>query len=399
MTLFTHTLAKKLSPKRIGMTSLALVSASSLLWAPLAHAAESPEVEWEKSYKPDTYALGNYQEQKHGGILFTKRQYSQTKIMGIDESGEISTKLTLPDKFYVAGMDQTNDGGYILSSHNQNIRIMKTNKHGKILWEKTIDKQPYSTFGTVIQTSKEEYLIASSIRLPDNSTETYVAKLDEEGELLWEKKIKDISPSGFQETTDGNVILTGVLTKTVNDYLNNYDLYVSKIDSEGNTVWEITHETGNSTSPSQAVATPDGGVIIASTDSTINYVPERTGYLVKVSGDGSVQWEKTLPRELSYSGLKYIHTTEDGNYILNGYINYQQRNMNYGYSDEYIAKIDEDGNTLWDKTFAGKWDDEFAELCENRGGVIITQTKDGGYLEVGIDENKYTLNITKLKSE
>ncbi|MFW5434621.1 hypothetical protein [Paenibacillus apiarius] len=385
--------------KKPGTAILALLCAGSLLWGHSVNAEAAPPVQLEKTYDMYVHETKTFQDAQDGGIIFTKRSAgtSQTELVHLDESGELSTRISLPENRYIEGLKQTQDGGYLISSisgTDKNIKVSKLDETGEIIWEQSLNHTTKYTPAYFAETSTDGYILGATITVPDGKEDLYVAKLDRDGGLQWEKTIAGPNRNivaNLIGTADGGVVLLGLWT-SVSDILDNYDLYASKIDAEGNAVWEVKHETGNNTYATDAVETPDGGVIITGSDATIDYASRSTGYLLKLDGDGSVEWEQTLPSEWSQSGLKSIRATDDGNYMVSGYANYKRINGGFSSADEYVAKINGSGQTIWHQLLAGDKDG----VQVSRSGIVAKQTSDNGYAALGVDRNSNKLFFTKL---
>lgn len=116
------------------------------------------------------------------------------------------------------------------------------------------------------------------------------------------------------------------------------------------------------------VQLPDSGFII--TGSSSGFSGGATDILlIRTDKNGIQQWIKSI----SYPGVdvaRKVKPTADGNYIICGYTNSKG---NGGY-DVFVAKIDENGDTLFTKTYGGAdWD----------FGYSIEPTSDGGYVIAG----------------
>ena len=139
---------------------------------------------------------------------------------------------------------QTRDGGYMVQflvegyGHgNSAAGLMKLNSAGDVLWT--------NAFGGTINTKSKmfsrinsnEYIsVCSQIDYSSNTSNTWMIKIDDEGEIIWEKIFgKHGKDDGFSAipTFDGGFIFTGRSNSSGNDNEHFFDLWLLKTDPNG----------------------------------------------------------------------------------------------------------------------------------------------------------------------
>jgi hypothetical protein len=93
-------------------------------------------------------------------------------------------------------------------------------------------------------------------------------------------------------------------------------------------------------------------------------------WLLKVSGTyGDTLWTRSYGYAPGYPDRAYdIQPTTGGGYIVAGYT------KGVGVGDLWLLKTDDEGDTVWTRTYGGRFDDV---------GYAVRQTDDGGYIVVG----------------
>jgi hypothetical protein len=130
--------------------------------------------------------------------------------------------------------------------------------------------------------------------------------------------------------------------------------------------------------------TADGGYILggraasnAGGDKSENSKGTTDYWVVKLSSDGTKEWDKTIGSAES-DAFEAIHQTADGGYILGGTsaagIGGDKSEGSYGDQDYWVVRLDKNGNKLWDKTIGGSSIDRLAD---------IRQAPDGGFILAG----------------
>ncbi len=126
--------------------------------------------------------------------------------------------------------------------------------------------------------------------------------------------------------------------------------------------------------------TADSGFVIAAYSSSSDGDVDsnrglRDAWIIKLSSNGTVQWQRTYGGSANDLALS-VRQTADGGYIFAGWTASDDGDisLNQGDEDCWIVKLDTNGNIEWQKTLGGADEDHFTS---------VIQTADGGYLAAG----------------
>jgi len=142
--------------------------------------------------------------------------------------------LQLSDSSYVAVgyTNSTGFGGY-------DIFLLKTDKNGNLLWQKTIGGSDWDFAYSLQSTFDGGFVIAgTTYSYGHGNADGYVVKTDGNGNVVWTKTYGGLYDDEFKsvvQTSDGGFALTGS-TKSYND-VDSGDVWVFKLDIMGDSVW------------------------------------------------------------------------------------------------------------------------------------------------------------------
>jgi hypothetical protein len=272
---------------------------------------------------------------------------------------------------------QTSDGGYAIAGYTysfsaggRDVYVIKLDANGNLQWTKTIGG-PSDDWGfSLIQTSDGDYAIAGYTEsFGAGEDDVYVVKLDANGNLQWTKTIggpKDEEGYSLIQTSDGGYAIAGT---TQSFGAGEADVYVVKLDANGNLQWTKTIGGPSNDESLSLIQTSDGGYAIAGTTQSFG-AGEADVYVVKLDANGNLQWTKTIGGENIYSGSSLIQTS-DGGYAIAG----TTTSFGAGEADVYVVKLDANGNLQWTKTIGGPSNDESLSLIQTSdGGYAIAGT-------------------------
>jgi len=184
-------------------------------------------------------------------------QWNQT--FGGDSSGRLYS------------LQQTFDGGYILGGATRPFKtgssdfwLVKTDKNGVELWNRTFGGNFRDIAYSVQQTSDGGFIMAGVTRSP-HSNDCWLVKTDTEGVEMWNRKIfrpnEDNRPNSILQSPDGGYIIAGK-TGSVNS--GSYDMWLVRTDPDGYVQWEMTFGgTGQDDVARSVLLAPDGGLVVA----------------------------------------------------------------------------------------------------------------------------------------
>ncbi|WP_158056464.1 PKD domain-containing protein [Halorussus halophilus] len=293
----------------------------------------------------------------------------------VDESGRTEWERT----YGGSGTDrlfdvQATDGGYLLSGfesegsrENSDGWVLKIDESGEVQWERTYGDDGPDAFWTLEQSGNAIYVGGWQ---KDGDTEAWLMELDRNGEEVWSEQY-DTPRSSADEyinslfvTNSGKLLLTGTIR---GDGTDPSDAWVMKTDSEGELEWERTYG-GAELNRIHDATKADGGFVLAGR-SIDNGDDQQDAWALKIAGDGTVEWERTFgtPRDDAFYG---VLADDDGGFVLSGAKNKLSQNG----ADGWMLKVDADGKKQWERSYGQRSWDKFWPVIHGNGG---------GYLAVG----------------
>ncbi len=246
-----------------------------------------------------------------------------------------------------------------------------TNLHAQWLQGQKIFGGSNLDYGYAIDlTSDGGYIMAGKTNsFGVGGDDVYLVKLDSEGDMLWSKTYggtENDEAYSVEQTNDGGYIIGA---RTASFGAQGQDMYIIKTDAGGSTLWAKAYGRGEDELIYAIKQTSDSGYIAVG--STGFPIGSDNTYIVKTDASGTPLWNRVY-RESKNEYAFSVAQTGDGGYIVAG------ATYSFGAADNYdifLMKIDFNGDMIWTKTYGGT-NDEWAKS--------VTQTSDSGYIVTGI---------------
>ena len=253
----------------------------------------------------------------------------------------------------------------------------------------------YSTYGgngydvgyDVKQTLDGGYIITGSTSsYGQGNTDMYLLKIDSMGQKVFQTTFGGVSNEigkSVVQLLDSSYVMAGY---TSSSGVGGYDVFLVKADKSGNLIWQKTIGGSDWDFANSMNATADGGFIIAGTTYSYGH-GNADGYVIKTNANGDTTWTKTFGG-INDDEFKSVIQTSDGNYALTGYTK-SYNDIDSG--DVWVLKLNTLGDTLWRK-FYGQGQEDFAnQIIEHPNGQFFIA---GGTKSFGVNKmNGYALNL------
>jgi len=302
----------------------------------------------------------------------------------------------------ISGQSLTGTGGYFIAKYSES---------GLLLWTKLVNIND-GNGGTGIGSDSNNNIyvtggtkVGLSGQTQNGVRDYYIAKYDENGNLLWTRQVGTAggSTTGYNLTTDaiGNSYVTGITKVGISGQTLTgiQDYFVAKYDTNGNLLWtrQVGATGGSGTFAGTVWAFGIGVDSIGNsyiTGATYvgisgqSLIGIKDYFVAKYSESGLLLWTKEIGATGGTSASNGITTDAMGNSYITGSTNVGISGQSLtGIQDYFIAKYDTTGNLLWTK--------EVGSTGGKTNGVDISSDINGnsyitGNTDVGISGQSLT---------
>lgn len=318
----------------VWITMLSLVAVLSFLGS----GAET----WLRSYQGETY-----------GVFYDIVQADENHVMVAGTTFHSQTATTLGD-----------------------VLVGKLTMAGDIVWEMTYGGDALDQGLYLEKTSDGGYLILGETESTGaGARDLYLIRITAEGDLVWERTVggpetewaKDMIP-----TADGGFVLLG----ESDSYNDDFDVYVVRIDADGEEVWSTTLDTGANESGTAVMEAPNGDLLVMA---VISYSGGSSGMyrdtrLYRLDSEGNVLWNALYRGDNKQAGDAMAWTT-DGDIVIAGLS--EQLNYSTALLDFWLARVDGDTGEL-------QWSVVEGRTTADDYGLAMSDSNDGTFLVAGL---------------
>ena len=239
--------------------------------------------------------------------------------------------------------------------------------YAQITFEKTIGSDSGEVGYNIIQTSDGGFFVSgTTLSFGAGDFENYFVRTDSLGNVVWIKTLGGTARETITkvlQTADGGFLAGGV-TNSIGAVP--YDIFLIRMDANGDTTWTRTYGGTNEEGFGSVMQTNDGGFIV--TGFSRSFSLSDHVYLLRLDSGGNVLWERTFGGSSSEEGVGVFQTSDSG-FIICG----NTGSFGSGYLDVYLIKTDANGSVLWSKTYGGvDWDEVKGFYPTSDGGYVIS---------------------------
>jgi len=287
------------------------------------------------------------------GVIRSQTDNKQNAwLLKLDSQGNILWEKTYGGSAegWALSIIQTTDGNFALAgwtkskgASEMDAWVIKLDYQGNLLWDRTYGGSGFESARSIIQTTDGGYALAGVTASNEKgSNDFWIIKLDELGNEGWFREYKENVDHGnpdLIQTSDGGYILA---LSTTSKGAGSLDFLVIKLDSQGNLLWDLTYGGNSWDKANSIIQTIDGGYAVAG-----GTYSKGSGtydlWLIRLDINGNFLWDRTYGEINSYYGKDcFLIKTTDGGLVLAG----EGKSKGDRTQDIRIFKVNEQGNLL-----------------------------------------------------
>jgi len=268
---------------------------------------------WDKTYEDTGWDEGNSVIEVEDGYVITGFANEDLLLMKTDSQGGVIWSKTY-GKGSGFSLDEAGDEGYVVvGTSGDDVLLLRTDEEGEVLWSKTYGGAG-KQLGRALQVSRDGGYLIGAITSSDPSSGNwgfYLLKTDSQGEVVWSKTLGGSKGNwlyAILETPEGGVVAVGDRASVDPGRTGGSNTWVIKLDKDGEILWSNAY---SGSSGFDAENTSDGGYVILSQ-------VHGDVLLMKIDGEGQLEWSKAYGGPLNDFGNS-LQVTEDGGYVITGY--------------------------------------------------------------------------------
>ena len=337
-------------------------------------------------------------------VMFSQIRIDWQQCYGSMKDDDAVSLVAKDGGYYVVGRVEKGGGNGMVECGfigDRRAWLIEIDSEGELQGQTCMEFDPTNVFGVMGEEST--FYLVGDVREGENGVmKAGVVKMTDEGEILWQRSYGSTDQSFWYgpratPTADGGLVFSLLICFSGGDigqYYGFWDTWVVKLDRDGNIEWETTIGTEGEEICNEVVPCPDGTYCVPgygrnmrghgsvpNCNESFDYVD---GLVVRLSAEGDITDSRCYGGSLHDAfntaiplddGWLFGGSTKSEDGDLEGAGFHYGLNVNgYLTSDIWLMRTDADGNILWSRCYGGS-DYEFVSR--------IFQNEDGGFTVFG----------------
>jgi len=260
---------------------------------------------------------------------------------------------------------------------SKNAWFLEIDINGNIVNEKKYGGNENDEATKILTLSNGGFIAVGSTKsygTQDGKSDVWLIRLNNNLDTLWTKSYdlgyEDGGASIIPFQNDKYLIVANSCTNQCQQLFQEGNANILVVDTSGNHINTKTFNQGQKNIFTSIAATSDGGAIITGGTSMNEYFPNTNLWILKLDNNADTVWTKEFGADSTYDDGKKIFQQTDGNYIVGGFTqSFQTPQQNF--DNPWVLKLNQQGDTLWSKTWGGPENDGITSIIPANDGSII----------------------------
>ena len=210
----------------------------------------------------------------------------QNNFGGTNPDYLTSSIINLNGDIILVGWSSSNDFDCVDNHGGNDFYIVNLDSLGVVQWTKSYGGTASDLCYDIVRTQDSCYILVGQSSSTDGDvtsdyagTNVWVVKIDANGTILWERSY---GGSGYDAgraitaTLDGNLMIASVTTSSDGDVtglhaIGDYDIWLTKIDPEGNLLWQNCFGGTLEDRPNDIICLPDSSCVVIGWSNSNNF--------------------------------------------------------------------------------------------------------------------------------
>jgi len=314
------------------------------------------------------------------------------KHFGGSDWDHVTDVLVMPDNSLITvGYTYSDDIDIIDTLEGYEIMVTRQHIDGEVIWIKTFGGSGYFDMAQSVEIYNDtSFLVAAYSDSQDGDIvanygnwDIVILCIGLNGNLIWQQNYGGSNtdfPSDIIRDIDGGFVICGTTNSHDIDvnYLHGeaHDIWVFKIDSVGNLVWENTFGSYNSEYGKAIIQLGDSSFIVAGDiiddgGDIGGFYGVGDAWLFRMSQDSELIWERNYGGTNSDYPFELLNWGNE-NFLMCGYSRSDDIDLltNNGGPDGWLMMLDTFGNIIWSSSFGSSAGDQFLDLDKLSEDII-----------------------------
>ncbi|HFK5544159.1 TPA: hypothetical protein ACG0AR_001005 [Elizabethkingia anophelis] len=213
------------------------------------------------------------------------------------------------DNLEIKQMIKTKDNHYVAIVSAEDYHVIKFDSNFNIVWNKVYGGSKRDYAEGIIEDSQGNLLVIGEsestngdIEKNNGDFDIFLIKINRDGNLIWSKNYGGSGYEGISqdntivEASNGNFIFVGYTSSSDFNVSNNnggYDVWVSKIDSNGNLIKQKTLGGSNDDVGRKIIKLNNNFIITLKSNSSNNDFPQIGNWIASIDAELNILWKKS----------------------------------------------------------------------------------------------------------
>jgi len=232
----------------------------------------------------------------------------------------------------------------------------------EVEWERTYGGNSADELRCLLKTSDGGFLLGGSTEIGNNDTDIWLVKTDSEGTPIWDKTYgyNNLDKCRALYENEDSTLIVASSVSLPGRYT---DFGIMKMTPEGDTLWTCYFGGFEQEWPFRILKTPDHGYLILGF--TLSFGNgSLDAWLLKINENGDSLWSRTYGGYGPDSGHDIL-AVDDQNYLIVGKSQVPNRGEQI-----YLVKINSIGDVIWEKYYGNTGNDSGTKIIMNRDGNL-----------------------------